>query len=151
VKTVGFESPAHGILLKYKDGLKAAMLKVGGSGIRWNFACELAGEPEPLAWSYHVGPWDNRNLFRALSHAIQAEILNKKAPYPVERTLLTSCVLDAAMDSRLAGGKEIGGDDLAVAYEPLDYRAMREMGATWEIITEDTPQPKGIDTRARGK
>ena len=32
---------------------------------------------------------------------------------------------------------------------PRDYRAMREMGATWKILTPDTPQPPGIDTSGR--
>ena len=26
-----------------------------------------------------------------------------------------------------------------------DFRAMREMGASWKIITEETPQPPGIE------
>ena len=40
-------------------------------------------------------------------------------------------------------------EHLAIAYQPTDYRAMREMGATWKIITEDTPQPRGIDPGGR--
>jgi hypothetical protein len=63
----------------------------------------------------------------------------------VERTLLTTGILDAAMDSRLAGGKVQGTPQLDVAYAPVDYRAMREMGATWKIITEQTREPAGIE------
>ncbi len=80
-----------------------------------------------------------------LSHAIQTHFRQGQAPYPVERTLLTTGVLDAAMDSRLASGRLIQTPQLAVAYAPRDYRAMREMGATWKIITEDTPEPEGIE------
>ncbi len=134
----------HAIVIEYRDGLRAAALKVGNSGIRWNFACRLAGRQEPLATAYYVGPWQNRNLFKALSHAIQTHFREHRAPYPVERTLLTSGILAAAMDSRYDGGKPLDTPWLDVAYAPRDFRAMREMGATWKIITDQTPEPPGI-------
>ncbi len=59
-------SPPHGILLDYVDGFRAIVLRIGESSTRWNFACELEGPSEPVATSFHVGPWDNRNLFKAL-------------------------------------------------------------------------------------
>ncbi len=138
------KTPIHGIIVDYRDGLRGVALKVGNNGIRWNFACQITGESKPRATSFYVGPWQNRNLFKALSHAIQTHFRQGKAPYPVERTLLVSGVLDAAMDSRLAG-KPIDTPQLSVAYAPQDYRAMREMGATWKIITEQMPMPKGIE------
>jgi hypothetical protein len=137
--------PIHAILIAYRDGLRAAMLKVGDSGIRWNFACQIEGEAEPRATSYYVGPWQNRNLFRALSHAIQAHFRERRAPYPVERTLLTTGMLDAAMDSRVAGGGWVETPQLGFAYAAQDFRPMREMGATWRIITDATPEPPGIE------
>ena len=138
------EVPIHGIAIEYIDGLKAIALKVGSSSTRWNFACQLAGETTPRATAFYVGPWQNRNLFKALSHAIQTHFRDKKAPYPIERTLLTTGVLDAAMDSRIAGGKKVETPQLAIAYSPQDFRAMREMGATWKIITETTVEPPGF-------
>jgi hypothetical protein len=142
---IGEKPPVHAILVDYRDGLRGVAMKVGNNGIRWNFACRLKGEAKPLATAYYVGPWQNRNLFRALSHAIQTFFREKKSPYPVERTLLVSGVLDAAMDSRLAGGKLLDTPQLGVAYAPVDFRAMREMGATWKIITDATREPEGIE------
>ena len=55
-------------------------------------------------------------------------------------------IVDAEMESREMGSKPIETPQLAIAYAPVDFRAMREMGATWSILTPDTPQPKGIDT-----
>ena len=49
------------------------------------------------------------------------------------------------MESRYRGRVPIDTPELNVAYQPRDYRAMREMGATWKIITDETPQPKGIE------
>ncbi len=137
--------PIHGILVDYRDGTRGVALKVGNSGIRWDFACQLQGQDQPLATMFNVGPWQNRNLFKALSHAIQAHFRNGHAPYPVERTLLTTGILDAAMDSRVAGGQRLETPQLEVVYAPQDYRAMREMGATWKIITDETPEPQGIE------
>src|SRR5436190_20281446 len=95
----------HGILLNYRDGLRAIVLAAAtGGGIKWHFACRLAGENNPRATSFYVGPWNNRNLFKALSHAIQTHFRERRAPYPVERTLLVNGVLDAEMESRFQGG-----------------------------------------------
>ncbi len=137
--------PPHGILLTYKDGLRGLVLRIGSSSTRWNFACRLAGSDKPLATHFYVGPWENRNLFKALSHAIQWHFQHGHAPYPVERTLMTTGILDAAMDSRIDSGHPVKTPQLGFGYEAVDYRPMREMGATWAIVTEDTPEPKGID------
>jgi hypothetical protein len=149
VKTQAFRQPPHAIHVTYRDGFTATMLKVGASGTRWNFAAMIEGKDEPVATRFHVGPWNNRNLFKALSHAIQTFFREKQAPYPVERTLLTTGILDAAMDSRQADGKEVETPQLAVEYKPRDFKAMRETGASWKIITDATPEPQGLDSADR--
>jgi hypothetical protein len=139
----------HGILLTYKDGLRACVLKVGKKSTRWTFACKLRGDPEVRATRFHVGPWENRNLFKALSHAIQHHFRQGQAPYPVERTLLVTGALEAAMRSRAQSGEAIVTPHLEFPYVARDFRALRELGGSWKIITEDTPQPKGIDLEGR--
>ena len=135
-----------GILLTYRDGTKATVLKIGFSGTRWNFACKLAGERQPRATSHYVGPWRNRCLFMALSNAIQQFFVRREAPYPVERTLLTTGALEAAVQSRAAGDR-IETPHLNVAYQPRDFRAMREMGESWKILTEDVKETQGFGER----
>jgi hypothetical protein len=135
----------HAIRVQYRDGLQSIVLGVsGGGGIKWHFACRIAGDPKPLATSFYVGPWQNRNLFKALAHAIQTHFRERRAPYPVERTLLTTGALAAAMDSRFDGGRALDTPHLNFAYKARDFYKMRELGATWKIITEEMPQPKGI-------
>ncbi|MFG0333133.1 MAG: twin-arginine translocation signal domain-containing protein [Maioricimonas sp. JB049] len=133
--------PAHGLLLTYRDGVRAAVLAVQGTGVRWNFACRLKGREQPLATTWYPGPWGNRNLFRALSHAIQHMFVSGQSPYPVERTLLATGVLDAAMRSHHEGGVVKQTPHLEFGYEAQDFSAMREMGGSWEVITQDTPRP----------
>jgi hypothetical protein len=142
------DGEAHGILLTYKDGFRACVLKVGRSSTRWNFACALKGEATPRSTRFHVGPWQNRCLFKALAHAIQHHFRTGTAPYPVERTLLASGVLDAAMHAR-AEGKARKTPHLEFAYAARDFTAMRETGASWKVVTEAAPQPAGIDPTGR--
>jgi hypothetical protein len=134
----------HAILLKYVDGFRATVVKLGTSSNRWNFACRLHGHPNPVAFRHFNGPWGNRCLFKALSHAIQHTFIHREAPYPIERTLLTTGVLDVAVRSRYCG-HAIGTPHLKIAYQARDFQSMRENGDSWKIITKDTPQPMGFD------
>lgn len=144
----GEQHPPHIILITYRDGLKGAVLRIGKKSTRWNFACRLANESDPRVTRFYTGPWQNRGLFKALSHAIQTHIRQGRAPFPVERTHLVTGMLAAAMESRFEGNKLLDTPHLDVSYAPRDYRDMREMGATWKIITDDLPQPPGIDLSA---
>lgn len=128
-----------GILVTYRDGTKGTMLKLGYSGTRWNFACKLSGEKNLRATRHYVGPWNNRCLFMALSNAIQRFLVTRTSPYPVERTLLATGALEAAVRSR-AEGRRLETPHLNIAYAAQDYRAVREMGESWKILTEETKE-----------
>jgi hypothetical protein len=141
----GKKYPVHAILIKYRDGLRGTVLRIGQNAARWNFACQIENQAEPVATSFYVGPWLNRNLFKALSHAIQTHIREKQAPYPVERTHLVTGMLAAAMDSRFEQHRPVATPHLGIKYAARDFRAMREMGASWKIITEAQPEPTGIN------
>ena len=83
-------------------------------------------------------------LFKALSHSIQHLFKTRKQPYPVERTLLVTGILEAAVRSFNSGGKPIRTPHLEYAYRPIDFRAMRENGESWKKITVKTKQPVGF-------
>src|SRR5262249_25591171 len=55
------------------------------------------------------------------------------------------------MECRFQGQKPVTTRHLEVAYQPVDFRALRERGATWKIFTPGTPQPRGIDTSTRDR
>ena len=137
--------PSHGLLLTYRDGLRATVLKVGSGSNRWNFACRLKGDPQIQATAMFNGPWGNRNLFKALSHSVQHFFRERRAPYPVERTLLVSGALDAAMWSRELNGTRICTPNLEWSYSPRDFSAFRETGASWQVLTRDTPEVKTFE------
>jgi hypothetical protein len=141
----------HALLITYKDGLRAAVLKVGYDSNRWNFACRLKGQSQPQAVAFFNSPWGNRGLFKALSHAIQRLFIERREPYPVERTLLAGGALDAAMHSHAQGGKAIDTPHLELSYPAIDFRSLRENGASWRIITKDTPQPTTFEPGDAGR
>ena len=135
---IGNESAdPHVVLLTYKDGLKASVLKLGKNSNRWNAAVKLKKEAEPRRARIFNGPWGNRNLFMALSHAIQHFFRTGQSPYPVERTLLASGVVDAAMHSA-ADGKAVATPQLEFRYAAQDFKAFRETGESWKIVEKRT-------------
>ncbi|CAN5399636.1 hypothetical protein BH10PLA2_BH10PLA2_06230 [soil metagenome] len=136
---------AWGILIQYRDGLRGAVLNAASSGTHWHFACRTINQPQPLATSFYVGPWQNRNLFKALAHAIQVHFRQRQSPIPIERTLLTTGLVEAAVESHAQGDKTYQTPHLEIAYQAKDFRALREMGATWKIIGEKVAEPKGMD------
>ena len=48
----------YAICIRYNDGLRAAVLKVGSSSDRWNFACRLKGDAKPHAAREGPAPLD---------------------------------------------------------------------------------------------
>jgi hypothetical protein len=148
-KTDPSPKPRHAVVVTYKDGTRGTALAVGGTADRWNFACRLRGQKEPIATAIFNGPWGNLNLFSALSHAIAHLFTTGKSPYPVERTLLVSGILDAAMHSHRDGDKPIDTPHLEFAYQPQDFSAFRETGESWRVVTKDTPQPTTFEPYQR--
>jgi hypothetical protein len=137
----------HVLLLTYKDGLKATILKLGRNSNRWNVAVKLKGETGPRRTRIFNGPWGNRNLFMALSHAVQSFFRTGESPYPVERTLFASGVVEAGMRSA-AGGKPVATPHLEMRYAARDFKAFRETGASWKVV-EKRVEDKHLHTLGR--
>ena len=138
---------AHGILLTYKDGVRAAVLNAGQTEeYRWVFACRLRGEERPRACRFDF-LWNDRTFFSAQAHAVQHLFRHQEAPYPVERTLLTTGAVEAALRAR-AAGKALATPHLEFAYGPKDFRAFRENGESLKLVGEELP---GINPIGRRK
>ena len=136
----------QGWMIRYVDGLKAMVYLVGRNDMRWNFACRLAGERQARSTHFYVGPWRNRNLFKALSHTIQHHFHTGRSPYPVERTLLTTGLTEALMRAREQPGQPLSTPHLEFSYKARNFKSMREMGASWNILTDEIPEPRGLDS-----
>ena len=103
---------------EYADGLVATMLLMNGLVDDFNFAARLKGEKEPLSTMFHLPPNPNVVYSAALMSKAEEMFLTGKAPYPVERTLLTSGLVQAGMTSLHQGQKRIETPHLAVKYQP---------------------------------
>lgn len=113
-------------LLEYRDGLKAAAAVLNGflyegDGGAFCFAAQLKGEEKPRSCQFYLQQPDPFAHFIQLDKAIEKMIVTGHAPYPVERTLLTTGILDAIMTSHHEGGKRIETPHLKIAYTPTDW------------------------------
>ena len=138
--------PRHAVLVTYKDGTRGHGADRRQRRRPLEFCLPICrGRAEPLATAFYSGPWGNWNLFNALSRAIAHFFKTGESPYPVERTLLVSGALDAAMHSHHDGGKVVDTPELEFAYPPKDFRAFCETGESWRVITPEMPEPRTFD------
>jgi len=100
----------------YADGVKATMLLMNGLVEDFTFAARLHGEPKPLSTLFHLPPNPNVVYSAALMSKAEEMFVTGKAPYPVERTLLTSGLVAAGLKS-LAVGEPIDTPHLDVRYK----------------------------------
>jgi len=103
---------------QYNDGLKATMLLMNGLVSDFNAAVTLKGEKTPWSTMFHLPPKTNVVYSAALMSKAEEMFLTGKAPYPVERTLLTSGLVSAGMESLHKDGKKLHTPHLAVSYQP---------------------------------
>jgi hypothetical protein len=124
-------------LIEYRDGFKAAVAMLNGwlyegDGGAFTFAARLKGKDKPVATLYYLQQPDPFGHFTYLVKAIDAMMRTGHAVYPVERTLLTTGILDAVMISKAEKNRRVETPHLAIKYQPSD----------WPFATD--PVPKGI-------
>jgi hypothetical protein len=130
------KSPDAGVLLiEYRDGFRAAVAILNGwvhegDGGAFTFAGRLKGEDKPRATHFYLQQPDPFAHFAYLVKAIDSMIQTGHAPYPVERTLLTTGVLDAAMTSRAEKNRRVETPHLEIKYQPAD----------WPFATDPVPK-----------
>jgi hypothetical protein len=113
-------------LIEYRDGFKAAVAMLNGwvhegDGGAFVFAGKLKDKEKPAACHFYLQQPDPFAHFAELVKAIDSMVKTGHAPWPVERTLLTTGVLDAVMESKSEKGKKIETPHLAIKYTPRDW------------------------------
>ncbi len=88
------------VLVAHRDGLRAAHVNHTRSG-RWSFAA--AGPTHQVAVQAHLEPGPPFGHFTFLTRHAEELMLTGRPTWPLERVLLTSGILDAAMRSLAAG------------------------------------------------
>ena len=108
-------------LIDYRDGLKASIAMLRGIAGHWSFACKLKGQDVPTATKFAFQDGRPFLHFECLVRAIEYLVHTGESPYPVDRTLITTGVIDAAMRSLAAKGKRIETPQLAIGYRASQW------------------------------
>jgi hypothetical protein len=103
--------------IEYTDGLKATMLLMNGLVDDFTFAARIKGEAEPLSTLFYLPANPNVTYSAALMSKAEETFLTHNAPYPVERTLLTSGMVEMGLRSLASGQKRLETPHLAVHYQ----------------------------------
>ncbi len=108
---------------RYRDGLVGTMMLLNGLVRDFTFAATIDGQPKPFSTQMYLPMPDGRttlaSFFSPLVHNAELMFLTRKAQYPIERTLLTSGLLIAGVESNNKGLQRIETPNLAaVHYQP---------------------------------
>ncbi len=105
-------------VVEYRDGLKASVLMLNGAVQEFAAGWKYKDRSEPQATLFWLQPVRPYHHFAHLLKGIEKFMQTKQAPWPVERTLLTTGLLDAALIS-----KTKNGDWLETPYLNIHYKS----------------------------
>jgi hypothetical protein len=113
-------------LIEYRDGFKGAVAMLNGwvyegDGGAFTFAGRIRGEDRIAACAYYMQQPDPFAHFAYQLRAIDAMIQTNHVPYPVERTLLTTGILDAVMISKAEKNRRVETPHLEIRYQPTEW------------------------------
>ncbi len=102
--------------IDYSDGLHCALMRLDGALRDFNFAARRRGAKDLVSTQFFLSPVPNVTYSACLVSKIEEMFETGQAPYPVERTLLVSGVLEACLTSRLRDHRRLKTPQLAVRY-----------------------------------
>jgi hypothetical protein len=121
------KSPAV-FIVDYHDGLKVAAFLLTGLVQDFTVAVELENNPKPFSTLMRLQGKPHHH-FGCLVKNIEILFETGKPPYPVERTMLSSGILDFALESRIQGHQKLQTPELSrVSYQTDDTSDFCSMG-----------------------
>ena len=101
--------------IEYNDGTCATLLMLNGAVSDWTFAAEVGGEV--LSTQFLLPPQPNVTYSACLMAKAEEMFVTGRAPYPAERTLLVSGMLERCLESRFSGHIRLATPELDVRYK----------------------------------
>lgn len=119
-------------LIEHSDGFNSAVLMLNGHVQHWSYAARLDGRVQ--ASEFYLQPDGPGANFGYLCRNIARFMADNIAPYPPERTLLATGIVDAAMNARHEKQGRRETPDLDIHYTSYDTAPIRPTA----------PQPHGF-------
>lgn len=113
-------------LVEYRDGFRAAVLLLTDFVTTFAYAARVGDEIQATEMFLQSGL--THAHFSYMSLNIEEMFVTGKPSYPVERTLLTTGILEAALNSRYQGHVRVETPHLDVAYSPAERVPHRPSG-----------------------
>ena len=130
---------------EYNDGFRGFVFMIPEAAAGTSIAIKLRGQSEPLATRFDEKAEPRHPHFAWLLKGIERMVHSGHPGYPVERTLLTSGILDRVLTSRFRKHEKLMTPELAIQYQPVDYPH-----APWPSldsdpnVTQTQPEKSGI-------
>ena len=102
--------------IEYRDGLRTTLLMLDGAVRDYNFAARLRGKQGLVSNQFFLSPTPNVTYSACLVSKIEEMFETGRAPYPVERTLVVSGILEACLTSRFQDHQRLETPQIAVRY-----------------------------------
>jgi hypothetical protein len=100
-------------VVDYSDGLRAAAFLMSGVVEDFTAAVDVEGQAEPVTTLMNLQNGRPYHHFGCLVKNIEIMFETGVPPYPVERTMLSSSILDVALESRFRGYRKLDTPQLA--------------------------------------
>ena len=105
--------------VEYADGLRATMLLMPGLVKEMMVAARIKDRPDPFSLLFYLGAGHEMqpNFFNPLCHHIERMMLTRQPSYPIERTLLTTGLTAAGVESLWQDEKKLVTPHLDIQYQ----------------------------------
>ncbi|MBI3698068.1 MAG: hypothetical protein HY238_24930 [Acidobacteria bacterium] len=108
--------------IEHRDGLKTTLLMLNGAVKDFNFAARVKGIRGIPSTQFFLSPTPNVTYSACLVSKIDEMFETGRAPYPVERTLIVSGILESCLTSRLQDHQRLETPHLSVRYRAPSSR-----------------------------
>ena len=102
--------------IEYVDGTRATMLLMNGLVGDFTFAARIGGQSAPLSTLFYLPPVPNVMYSAELMAKAEATFMTGKSPCPIERTLLTSGLTEACVQSASTNQERMETPHLHITY-----------------------------------